>query len=42
VAGSSRQASPSGIQRWGLALTLIPPFDDLKDWYVWQWIKKHG
>jgi hypothetical protein len=21
---------------------LIPPFDELKDWYVWQWIKKHG
>ncbi len=21
---------------------LIPPLGDLKEWYVWQWIKRHG
>jgi hypothetical protein len=25
-----------------LAGALIPPLDELKDWYVWQWIKPHG
>jgi hypothetical protein len=25
-----------------LVAFVIPPLDDLKEWYVWQWIKKHG